>query len=59
MRNAILTLTHDELRNSMSSKGVPQVYFDQLNVVQQHLQDIRKSHYDKVTPTVTKIQKHN
>ena len=39
--NITLTLTHDELRNAMSSEGIPQLYFDQLNIIQQYLDAIR------------------
>jgi hypothetical protein len=46
---ARFTFTHDEIRTNLTAEGVPQLYFDQLNHIRQHLEDIRSPKAHKLT----------
>jgi hypothetical protein len=42
--NCQFTVTFDELKHTTTQDGVPQLYFDQLNVIRDHLTDIKLAH---------------
>jgi hypothetical protein len=46
---ARFTFTHDEIRTNLTAAGVPQLYFDQLNHIRHHLEDIRSPKAHKLT----------
>jgi hypothetical protein len=47
--NITITFTFDEIVNTLSHAGLPQLYFDQMRVIQNHITQIRQPTIHKVT----------
>ena len=54
-RQVRITFTFDEIRNTMSSQGVPQLYFDQMSAIRAHLKEIKHRHDEEATIEVEGI----
>lgn len=51
-RSVPITFAFDEIRNTISSQGVPQLYFDQMTAIRDHLRAIKERRDVELTTTV-------